>query len=192
MDTDTETKPKKALTRQDQRNLEKLIDSDFQDAVNLLHSAAETHIRTAKKQLEAEHAELEAGATDVVTELQEFEKAIRDQFQAKIEDIKARGYEIIDSYGNTNAHVSSLNVPQRVQPAGKANALRTIQEDAQYAQHEAHRALDSARHRALRGVYVAGISGQAGLDILETIPTAADAFAAALPKREPVAVEGPA
>lgn len=185
-ESNTESTPKKALSRQDQRNLEKLIEGDFQDAQNSILGAAEAHVRAATKQLEADYAELEALTPSVREEVEAFETMISDMWREKAASLVERGFEIIDQYGNLrSSDMMRITLTKKIQPKGKQEALRQIQDDAWFAQGEARRVLETARTRALRGVYIAGISGQAGLDLLESIPSAADAFAAALPKAEP-------
>ncbi len=176
----TETVRSKPLNGREQRNLEKIIQNDFDVAIDGIHNDAEKYLKFEIERIEREYAvslEDKIEAAQDARELKEKLVRMAEEFYSTVKNsrnlVPGR-----DHYKGTKSFDIFLNT--QFVAVGMDEALAKLRRDVDRARSEAVFQLRTQQRQTARKVLLAGISTEAAQDILIALPKPGEALKAAM------------
>jgi hypothetical protein len=182
MTTEAAAKPDKPMTQADRRALEKLVRNDFESARLELNRSVQSFRQSENDRVLAEYALKEEKVDAANERAMAFKRRVEDEWRALAAELAEEGFEPTTGHGTYRAgqDYASFSVPQVWQARGKAAALQDARTKADEAYTRAINELDLKRSQVERQVLIASITNQVALDVLDSIPKAAELLQASM------------
>jgi hypothetical protein len=175
--TETAAKPDKPMTQADRRALEKLVRNDFESARLELNRSAQIFRQSENDRVLAEYALKEEKVDTANERAMAFKRRVEDEWRALATELADDGFEPTQ---NNYRDVAAFSVPQSWQAKGKTAAIQAARAKVDEAYTRAINELDLKRSQVERQVLIASITNQVALDVLDSIPKAAELLQASM------------
>lgn len=167
--------PKKPMTRDERRTLERIVKTDFETLRSGLNAQVTDAQQREIARINAEYADQEQELTNVSRELREVVEAARRMIEDKMTELRQRGFCTAP-----NQIVLEIRYPSIWQVQGKETALRNGRNRINQAHQHALADLTRQENDATRRVMLTSVVSEEATALLDSFPTASEVMSQAL------------
>ena len=172
--TDTVEVPKKPMTRDERRSLERIVKSDFETLRAELNSQVGEAVERERQRINAEFAEQETELTEISREMRETVEQARQLIENKMTELRERGFSAVPP------SLLQITFPAGWQVKGKQEALRDANVRISSAHQKALADLVRQENDAIRQVVLTSVVSDEAQALLNSFPTASEVMSTAL------------